>query len=51
LVGRDFLKEDLVDDLYLGIRPVLIGEGISLFVPMFPQRELTLMEHKAYWAA
>jgi dihydrofolate reductase len=45
---RDFLKEDLVDELYLGIVPVLVGEGIPLFAPGFPQREFALMESKAY---
>ena len=45
---REFLKEDLVDELYLGIVPVLVGEGIPLFAPGFPQREFTLMESKAY---
>lgn len=45
---REFLKEDLVDELYLGIVPVLVGEGIPLFAPGFPQREFTLMESKTY---
>jgi dihydrofolate reductase len=45
---REFLKEDLVDELYLGIVPVLVGGGIPLFAPGFPQREFTLMENKAY---
>ena len=45
---REFLKEDLVDELYLGIRPVLIGEGIPLFAAGFPQREFTLTENKTY---
>ena len=45
---REFLKEDLVDELYLGIVPVLIGEGIPLYAPGFPQREFTLTESKAY---
>jgi dihydrofolate reductase len=45
---REFLKEDLVDGLYLGIVPVLIGEGIPLFAPGFPQREFALMESKTY---
>jgi dihydrofolate reductase len=47
-LARDFLKEDLVDELYLGIVPVLVGEGIPLFAAGFPQREFTLMENKAY---
>ena len=27
---REFLKEDLVDELYWGTAPVLLGEGISV---------------------
>lgn len=45
---RDFLKEDLVDELYLGIVPTLIGEGIPLFPSGFPQREFSLIENKTY---
>ena len=47
-VAREFLKADLVDELYLGIVPVLIGEGIPLFPPGFPERKLTLAENKTY---
>jgi len=45
---REFLKVDLVDKLYLGIVPVLVGEGIPLFAAGFPQREFTLAESKIY---
>ena len=45
---RDFLKEDLVDELYLGVVPVLIGEGIPLFPSGFPQREFDLIKNKSY---
>jgi dihydrofolate reductase len=45
---REFLKEDLVDELYLAIVPVLVGEGIPLFAAGFPQREFTLTESKTY---
>lgn len=47
-LAREFLMEDLVDELHLGIVPVLIGEGIPLFAPGFPQREFTLTESKTY---
>jgi dihydrofolate reductase len=47
-LAREFLKEDLVDELYLGIVPVLIGEGIPLFAAGFPQREFTLTDSKTY---
>jgi dihydrofolate reductase len=47
-LARDFLKDDLVDELYLGVVPTLIGEGIPLFPPGFPQREFKLLENKTY---
>jgi dihydrofolate reductase len=47
-LARDFLKADLVDELYLGIVPTLLGEGIPLFPSGFPQREFALVENKTY---
>jgi dihydrofolate reductase len=47
-LARDFLKADLVDELYLGIVPVLLGEGIPLFPAGFPQRDFELIENKTY---
>lgn len=47
-LARDFLKVDLVDELYLGIVPVLIGEGIPLFPAGFPQRDFALLENKTF---
>jgi dihydrofolate reductase len=47
-LARHFLKEDLVDELYLGVVPVLIGEGIPLFPPGFPQRNFKLVENKTF---
>jgi len=47
-LARDFLKDDLVDELYIGIVPVLIGEGIPLFPAGFPQREFSLIENNTY---
>ena len=47
-LARDFLKDDVVDELYLGIVPVLLGEGIPLFPSGFPQRNFTLVENKTY---
>jgi len=45
---REFLREDLVDEMYLGVVPVLLGEGIPLFPAGSPQREFTLTENKTY---
>jgi dihydrofolate reductase len=47
-LARDFLKDDLVDELYIGIVPVLIGEGIPLFPSGFPQRDFSLLENKTF---
>jgi dihydrofolate reductase len=47
-LARDFLKTDLVDELYIGMVPVLLGEGIPLFPPGFPQREFSLVENNTY---
>src|SRR5207245_5567977 len=47
-LSRDFLKADLVDELQLGIVPVLLGEGIPLFPSGFPQRDFTLVDNTAY---
>lgn len=45
---RAFLQEDLVDELYLGVVPVLIGQGIPAFPGGFPQREFALVDNKTY---
>ena len=45
---RSFLQDDLVDELYLGVVPVLIGEGIPAFPSGFPQREFKLTENKTF---
>ena len=47
-LARDFLKADLVDEIYLGIVPVLIGKGIPLFLSGYPQRDFKLVDNKAY---
>ncbi len=43
-LARSFLEADLIDELYLGVVPVLVGEGIPLFPAGFPQREFKLVE-------
>ena len=47
-LARAFLAADLIDELYLGIVPVLLGEGLPLFQGGFPQRNLRLIENKTY---
>jgi dihydrofolate reductase len=43
-----FLQEDLVDDLRLGVVPVLLGEGIPAFPGGFQQRDFALVENLTY---
>ena len=45
---RHFLREDLVDELYLGIVPTLLGDGIPLFPAGFPQRDFRLVGHESF---
>jgi len=47
-LAREFLKADLVDEIYLGIVPTLLGEGIPLFPVGFPQRDFALLENKTF---
>lgn len=47
-IARDFLKADLVDEIHLGVVPVLLGEGLPLFPSGFPQRNFKLMENKTF---
>jgi dihydrofolate reductase len=47
-LAREFLKADLIDEIYLGIVPVLLGEGIPLFPNGFPQRDFSLIENKTF---
>ena len=47
-MARAFLKADLVDELYMGVVPVLLGSGIPLFPGGFPQRGFELVENKTY---
>lgn len=47
-LARAFLIDDLVDELYLGVVPILLGAGLPLFPPGFPQRNFTLVENKTF---
>jgi Dihydrofolate reductase len=47
-LARAFLRDDLIDELYLGVVPTLIGQGIPAFPNGFPQREFALAENKSF---
>jgi len=38
----------LIDELYLGIVPKLIGQGLPLFPPGYPERHFRLIENKSF---
>jgi dihydrofolate reductase len=45
---RSFLQEDLIDELFIGVSPILLGDGIPGFPGKFPQRDFRLRECKSY---
>ena len=45
---RSFLREDLVDELFIGLGPMLLGDGIPGFPGKFPQRDFRLTECTPY---
>ena len=47
-VARSFLQADLVDEIYLGVLPILLGEGLPCFPPGFPRRRFKLTECTRY---
>ena len=47
-LARSFLQEDLVDELYIGVSPIMLGDGIPAFPGKFPQRDFNLTECKSY---
>jgi dihydrofolate reductase len=47
-LARSFLQEDLVDEIFIGVSPLLLGDGIPGFPGKFPQRDFRLTECKSY---
>src|SRR3954463_13143822 len=47
-VIRQFMNDNLIDDLTLSIVPLLLGQGISLFGSEVPEQRLQLESNKAY---
>lgn len=46
ILNATFMKEDLVDEIYLDIEPIVFGHGISLFAPEDFEYHLELLETK-----
>ncbi|MBD0369102.1 MAG: dihydrofolate reductase [Flavisolibacter sp.] len=47
-VINELLKNNLVDEMYISIIPILLGDGISLFKNERPENRLELKEAKPY---
>jgi dihydrofolate reductase len=47
-LAREFLKRDAIDEVGMGIVPLLIGAGRPTFPPGFDEVELELKETKPY---
>jgi dihydrofolate reductase len=47
-LAKSFLNEDLVDEIHLGITPILLGEGIPLFPDLEREIKLRLISNKTY---
>jgi dihydrofolate reductase len=47
-LAREFLKAGVLDEIMLGIAPVLIGGGRLTFPPGFPETEVALTEIQQY---
>lgn len=47
-VVREFLDSKLIDEIIIGVMPILLGEGIPLFREYAHQTELKLLDVKQY---
>ncbi len=47
-IVNELLKDNLIDEFYISIIPILLGNGISLFQNRIPEFKLQLISSKAY---
>lgn len=47
-IVHELLKENLIDEFYISIIPILLGDGISLFKDERPELKLKLMSVKQF---
>lgn len=45
---NSFLQADLVDEINISIHPILLGQGIALFPPIFPTRQFKTVSTEQY---
>ncbi|MCR1880393.1 dihydrofolate reductase family protein [Ligilactobacillus murinus] len=42
------MQSDLIDEYYLSIMPIVLGDGIMLFDQIAPSQKLKLLQTKTY---
>lgn len=47
-VVQALLEERLIDEIYISVIPILLGEGISLFKQGLPEQKLRLINSRSY---
>jgi dihydrofolate reductase len=47
-VVNELLRDDLIDEFYISIIPILLGDGIALFKPQRPKTTLTFVDAKTF---
>ena len=47
-LARSLFEADVIDEVGLNIHPVLLGDGVPLFLPMEQQVNLKLRESRAF---
>ncbi len=45
-LNSGFMKENLIDEIYLDVEPIVLGQGIKLFADKDFERKLELIETK-----
>jgi dihydrofolate reductase len=47
-LAKSLFEAKVIDEICLGIHPVLLGSGIPLFLPMRGQVDMKLLESKSF---
>ena len=47
-IVNELLKDNLIDEFYISVIPILLGDGIALFKPQRPELNLKLISAKSF---